>query len=133
VVLSRANDSIDIQDNYVGTRLLDILEQIIGENLNLKIRLLTKNGNYKDLKPFIKELPIFQKQFPKLSVKSNDKAHGRFFIIDSNLVFNPGSSIKDIGKKADLFSEVLDKKAKQDMVENFELWWSKGKEGVEVV
>jgi hypothetical protein len=130
--LGQATQKIDIQDNFVGTRFLDILEQIIMANPNLKIRLLTKNGNYRDLKPFIQELPLFQQQFTNLTVKSHDQAHGRFIIIDGNKVFSPGASLKDIGKKADLFSEVTVNTAKQELISDFESWWSVGQEGVNI-
>ncbi len=98
----------------------------------MEIRLLTKDGNYRDLKPFIQELPLFQQQFPSLTVKSHDQAHGRFIIIDGQKVFSPGASLKDIGKKADLFSEVTEDTAKQDLIEDFENWWNLGQLGVKV-
>lgn len=132
--LSKATKRIDIQDNFVGVRLLDILEQVFTENPNLEIRLLTKDGrkNDRDLKHFIQELPVFQKQFPKLEIKSHDQAHGRFIIIDGLFAFTPGASLKNIGKKADLFSEVTDPKAKQEMISNFEDWWGNATDGVSI-
>lgn len=130
--LGQATQKIDIQDNFVGVRLLDILEQIISSNPSLEIRLLTKDGNYKDLKPFIQELPLFQQQFPGLAVKSHNQAHGRFIIIDGQKVFSPGASLKDIGKKTDLFSEVTEDTARQELVKDFETWWNSGQLGVNI-
>jgi len=131
-VFSKAIQKIDIQDNFVGIRLLDILEEVFLSNPNIEIRLLTKNGNYKDLKPFILEMPVFQQQFPKFTVKSDNQAHGRFIIIDDKTVFNPGASIKDIGKKADLFYEVTEKTAKSELIKDFNDWWITAQIGVSI-
>ena len=128
--LLTANKQIDIQDNYVGIRLLNILEQCLLEKPGLKIRLLTKDGNYKDLKPFIQEFPIFQKQFPNSELKSHDQAHGRFFIIDGSKAYYPGASLKNMGSKADLYSEITEDSARQSAIKDFESWWTSGTDGV---
>lgn len=129
-ILSGASRTIHIQDNYVGTKLLDIFETCFSNNPTLQIKLLTKDGNYKDLKQFTLDLPVFQEQFSNLEVKSHNLAHGRFVVIDDEKAYSPGASLKDLGKKAELFSEILEDTAKREMISSFKTWWADGISGV---
>ncbi len=48
----------------------------------------------------------FDMQYPQLQIKSFNKAHDRFLIIDNKEVYHIGVSLKDLGKKWFAFSKM---------------------------
>jgi hypothetical protein len=45
-------------------------------------------------------------QYPAIKLKSFDKAHDRFLIIDQKTIYHIGASLKDLGKKWFAFSQI---------------------------
>ena len=80
-----SENSITIIDNYIDNKLLDLLK-----NLKPKITVITKEDTL---------INKFKKQYPDIDFIINNSFHDRFIIIDNEIVFSIGSSIKDIGKK----------------------------------
>ena len=86
-ILNKAKEEIIIMDNYAGKELLDILKDV-----NVKIKIYSKNMNETLIKKY-------QKEYDNVELIYNDKFHDRFIIIDNKVLYNCGSSFKDLGKK----------------------------------
>ena len=52
------------------------------------------------------DLKKFNEQYPPIQIKSFDKSHDRFLIIDEESVYHIGASLKDLGKKWFAFSKI---------------------------
>lgn len=80
-------------DNYVDVNTLNILCK---KNKSVDVVIMTAGkGNLST-----KDIPKFNAQYPKLSVKTTTDFHDRFLIIDKVEVYHIGVSIKDAGKKS---------------------------------
>lgn len=90
-----SENSITIIDNYIDSKLLDLLK-----NLKSKIIVITKENT------LIKK---FKRQYSNIDFIINNSFHDRFIVIDNEIVFSIGSSIKDIGKKVCYISRINDK------------------------
>jgi hypothetical protein len=121
--LEQAKSNIDIHDNYIGREIIDII-QPYAENGNIQIRVTTKVSKLKTYQK--SDLLAFLQQYSNVSIRNSDDSHARFFIIDSDKVIKSGASLKDLGKDLDTISEVTEKSAKEDLINNFEEWWSNG-------
>ena len=88
----------------IDKTILDILSRI---NDNINILIITKaNSNLKQL-----DITKFNKQYNKLlTVKYSNKFHDRFIIIDDNVLYHIGSSIKDLGNKCFGINVIEDKR-----------------------
>lgn len=94
-----AKESILIIDNYVDDSVLltlskrtdgvkaDIYTQAISSRLKLDIE-------------------KYNAQYPAINVHIYKKCHDRFLIIDKNVVYHIGASLKDLGKKMFAFSKL---------------------------
>lgn len=94
-----AKESILIIDNYVDDSVLltlskradgvkvDIYTQVISSRLKLDIE-------------------KYNAQYPTINVHIYKKCHYRFLIIDKNVVYHIGASLKDLGKKMFAFSKL---------------------------
>ena len=91
-----SENSITIIDNYIDSKLLDLLK-----NLKPKIIVITKEETTLINK--------YKKQYSDIDFIINNSFHDRFIIIDNEIVFSIGSSIKDIGKKVCYISRINDK------------------------
>ena len=81
-ILNKANNSIIIIDNYAGKELLDILKDI-----NKPITIISKNINETIKNKYLK-------QYNNITFINNDTFHDRFIIIDNNILFTCGASLK---------------------------------------
>jgi hypothetical protein len=52
------------------------------------------------------DLKRFNAQYPIVEVKTFTKSHDRFLIIDNEVVYHIGASLKDLGKKWFAFSKI---------------------------
>jgi len=66
----------------------------------------TSSGNFRLTE---KEINAFESQYGKLKIGFTDEFHDRFLILDNELLFHIGASIKDAGKKAFGISVISDK------------------------
>jgi len=94
-----ANESIVLIDNYVDDSVLTLLSK---KNTHVSCTILTKNIT-SQLQLDVKK---FNGQYPSLLVRSFDKSHDRFLIIDNRHVYHLGASLKDLGKKWFAFSRM---------------------------
>lgn len=122
-ILGCATQYIDIQDSYLNLDLFNIVEPILETLPNIEIRLLT---SIQTTKAFRSDLKLFIQQYPQVQVVINDDAHGRFVFIDKKRVFSTGSSVAQIGQKADLITEITIESEIEKAISNMEVWWSNG-------
>ena len=94
-----AKESIVLVDNYVDDSVLTLFSK---KNSNVQCNILTKNIS----KQLQLDADKSNAQYPTLHIKSFDKAHDRFLIIDNSDVYHLGASLKDLGKKWFAFSKM---------------------------
>jgi hypothetical protein len=119
-ILDSAKRNIIVIDNYIDSSLLDILS---AKALDVEIKVLTKN--IKEDKQFIVKAKSFIKQYRNLSVRVSSAFHDRFIVIDEQEYFHLGASIKDLGNKGFMFSQIQDPSIKQLLYERWVIEWAK--------
>ena len=97
--IKSATTSIVLIDNYVDESVLLLLSK---RNTNVEATIYTANVSAQ-LKLDLKK---FNAQYPKVEVKTFNKSHDRFLIIDNATVYHIGASLKDLGKKWFAFSKI---------------------------
>jgi len=97
-LLKSAKNNVTIIDNYVDESVLTILSKY--PNINFII--WTKSVS-KQLKL---DTEKYNTQYNNLQVKTSNKCHDRFLIIDGMIVFHLGASLKDLAKKVFAFSKM---------------------------
>ena len=102
-LIKSANSSIVLIDNYVDESVLQLLCK---KHKNAVATIYTKNIS----KVFEQDIEKHNIQYPEIKVKTLNKSHDRFLIIDENTVYHFGASLKDLGKKWFAFSR-FDKSA----------------------
>ena len=96
-IFRTAKSSIVIIDNYIDDTVLTHLTK---KSKNVKVKILTKSIS-KQLKL---DIGKFEKEFFAIEVKVFKKSHDRFIIIDDEVVYHFGASLKDLGRKLFAFS-----------------------------
>lgn len=86
-------------DNYVDENSLVHLSK---KQKDVTVTILTKNIS----KQLQLDVEKANTQYQGITVKSFDKSHDRFLIIDENDIYHLGSSLKDLGKKWFAFSKL---------------------------
>jgi hypothetical protein len=98
-IISSAKKTIVLIDNYVDESVLVHLSK---KQKNVTVSILTKNiGKQLQL-----DVEKANTQYQGITVKSFDKSHDRFLIIDENDIYHLGASLKDLGKKWFAFSKL---------------------------
>jgi hypothetical protein len=98
-IIKSATTSIVLIDNYVDESVLILMSK---RNSNVEATIFTANITAQ-LKLDLKK---FNVQYPKIEVKTFAKSHDRFLIIDNEIVYHIGASLKDLGKKWFAFSKI---------------------------
>lgn len=85
-IFNEANNEIIIIDNYSNKELFDILR-----NINKRIIIISKN---------IDELLVkkYKTQYENIEFINKNPFHDRYIILDRNIVYSSGMSLKDLGK-----------------------------------
>lgn len=85
-IFNEANNEIIIIDNYSNKELFDILR-----NIDKKIIIISKN---------IDELLVkkYKTQYKNIEFINKNPFHDRYIILDRNIVYSSGMSLKDLGK-----------------------------------
>ena len=92
-ILNKSKKEIIIIDNYCDKEILDLI-------CNLKVNVIVISKNIND-----ELINKYQSQYDNLTIKYDDSFHDRFIIIDKKIVYQLGSSLKDIGKKCSYISK----------------------------
>ena len=91
-IIRSANRSIVLIDNFIDETVLHLFTK---RNKEVAVTIYTKKIS-STLKLDIEK---FNSQYPAVEVKSFDKSHDRFLIIDDKIIYHFGASLKDLGKK----------------------------------
>lgn len=132
-ILSRATKTIEIQDNYPSTEgddqnILRIIQSNLEKIPQLKIRILAEKIN----SSFIADLKLFVEQYPNtLEVRKHSNSHGRFIILDDTEVHVLGSSLKDLGKKADFVTKITNQSEIDKAIKQFNIWFKEASNPLE--
>jgi hypothetical protein len=98
-LIKSAKKSIILIDNYVDESVLSILSK---RKKDVSAMIFTSNLT-KQLKLDLKK---HNEQYPSIEIKTFNKSHDRFLIIDKESVYHIGASLKDLGKKWFAFSKI---------------------------
>lgn len=91
-LIERAKESIVLVDPYIDDKTLVYLS-----HRNEGVRITLYKSNKSKLKD--SEVEAFSKQYGEVVVKEFNKSHNRFLILDSNEVYDLGTSLNSIGNK----------------------------------
>jgi hypothetical protein len=100
-IIRSAQKSIVLIDNYIDENTLTHLSK---KNNQVKVLLLSKTIS----KQLALDVKKANEQYGNFEIKTFDKSHDRFLIIDDSEVYHLGASLKDLGRKWFAFSK-LDK------------------------
>ena len=98
-LIKTADQSIILIDNYIDETVLSLLSK---RKANVSATIYSANVSHQ-LKLDLKR---FNAQYPKIGMKQFSKSHDRFLIIDRQIVYHIGASLKDLGKKWFAFSKI---------------------------
>ena len=98
-ILKSAKKSIILIDNYIDESVLTMLTK---RQKNVDATIFTKSMS----KQLELDLKKHNQQYPKIEIKLFKKAHDRFLIIDNQIVYHIGASLKDLGKSLFAFSKM---------------------------
>lgn len=102
-IIKDATKEIIIIDNYADKTILDLLSK---KNDNVEVTIITsKNSKLLNL-----DIIKFNDQYPKLKIEYSSEFHDRFIIIDNNIIYHCGASLKDLGKKTFGINKIEDKR-----------------------
>lgn len=91
-IMKEAKEKILIIDNYIDDTILEMLSK---KNKEVEVVILTSNNcNLTKL-----DIQKFNKQYPTLKIAKTNTFHDRFIVIDNEILYHIGASLKDLGKK----------------------------------
>lgn len=96
-LLKNAKKEITLIDNYIDESILTLFSKY----QDIKYIIITKSIS-KQLKL---DVDKYNLQYNNLQIKTSNKFHDRFLIVDSNEAYHIGASLKDLGKKVFGFSK----------------------------
>lgn len=97
-LLKEAKKEVILIDNYIDNTILTLFSKY--PNINFTI--ITKNIS-KQLKL---DIDKYNSQYKNVIVKTSNKFHDRFLLIDNKDAYHIGASLKDLGKKVFGFSKI---------------------------
>lgn len=98
-LIKSAKTDLIIIDNYIDESTLLLLAKRASQ---ITCTIYTQKPN----KNLLQDIKKYNSQYPKINIKTFDKAHDRFLIIDNKTVYHIGASLKDLGKKWFAFSKM---------------------------
>ena len=99
-LLRSTKNEVTLVDNYIDETILALFSKY----QNIKFTVITKSIS-KQLKLDIEK---YNEQYNNLTIKSSNKFHDRFLILDAEGIYHLGASLKDLGKKVFAFSKFED-------------------------
>lgn len=108
-LIAKAKREIVLIDNYVDVGTLNILAK---KQENVKAQIYT----VKRTKLSSTDINNFNQQYPALSVNYTEEFHDRFLIVDGNLAYHIGASLKDAGKKCFAINRIEDRANIRDIL-----------------
>lgn len=105
-ILKELEEEIIIIDNYIDKSILDIISL-----LDKKVIIVTNKYNNKTIEKY-------KSQYDNLKLKTNNKIHDRFIILDKKELYHCGASFKDLGKKCFAITKIEDNNILRELLEN---------------
>lgn len=97
-LISQAKESVILIDNYMDETTLTLF----AKKQNIKIELFTQNIP----RQLSAAVAKYNKQYASITLKTTNKFHDRFLIIDKKELYHIGASLKDLGNKTFAFSKL---------------------------
>jgi ORF6N domain. len=94
--IAQAQKEIVLIDNYVD---ITVLERLSTKNSGVDVTIYTLPNT----RLTAQDIRSFNAQYPTLTVRHTTSMHDRFLIIDNNILYHLGASLKDLGKKCFAF------------------------------
>lgn len=98
-IIKSAQNSIILIDNYIDESVLNMFSKR-AEKVNACIYTSLLNIQTK------LDIEKYNQQYAPIEIKTFKKSHDRFIIIDKEIVYHIGASLKDLGKKWFAFSKI---------------------------
>jgi hypothetical protein len=98
-LIKSANKTVILIDNYIDDNVLQLLSK---RKKGVKTIIYTA----KISKVLSLDIEKFNAQYEPIEVKMFKKSHDRFLIIDNEMVYHIGASLKDLAKKWFAFSKI---------------------------
>jgi hypothetical protein len=98
-IIKKAQKEIVLVDNYIDESTLTHLTK---KEKHVNVVLYTKNLS----KQLILDIKKVNEQYGGFEIKPFSKSHDRFLIIDGEIVYHIGASLKDLGKKMFAFTKM---------------------------
>lgn len=98
-LLRQAKKAIILIDNFVDD---SVLTQLAKRKKNVSAIILTKTIS----KELAQDLKKHNAQYPPVTIQQFAHSHDRFLILDGEIVYHLGASLKDLGKKWFAFSKM---------------------------
>ena len=109
-LIQKAEKEITLIDGYLDIGTLTLLAK---KNTGVSVTVYThQNTKLTDI-----DLINFNSQYPDLLVKYTNAFHDRFLILDREIAYHIGASLKDAGKKAFEVTLINDKKITEDILQ----------------
>ena len=109
-LIQKAEKEITLIDGYLDIGTLNLLAK---KNTGVSVTVYThQNTKLTDI-----DLINFNSQYPDLLVKYTNAFHDRFLILDREIAYHIGASLKDAGKKAFEVTLINDKKITEDILQ----------------
>lgn len=100
-IIKTAKKKILIIDNYIDDT---ILKMLLKKNTNVEVIIFSSQS----CKLTKLDVNKFNKQYPTLKIAITNKFHDRFIIIDNEILYHCGASLKDLGKKCFAINKIED-------------------------
>ena len=98
-IVKSAKKTIILIDNYIDESVLLLLsKRKKGVSATIYTNTISKQLQH--------DISVHNKQYDHIEVKTFNRSHDRFLIIDNQTVFHIGASLKDLGKKWFAFSKM---------------------------
>jgi len=97
-LLKSGKEKIVLIDNYIDDTILTLFSKYP----DIKFKIITQKVS-KQLKLDIEK---YNSQYKNLTIKTSNKFHDRFVLIDNKEAYHIGASLKDLGKKVFGFSKI---------------------------
>ena len=94
--IAQARQSIILIDNYID---FSVLERFAKKNTGVQVTIYT----HPQTTVTEQDVQRFNAQYPLLEVKHTTAMHDRFLIIDNQVLYHIGASLKDLGKRCFAF------------------------------
>ena len=101
-LLSKAEKTIILIDNYIDRQTLDLLSK---KNTGVNTTIITNERGSNLTK---KEISAFNSQYGELAIRFSDRFHDRFIILDEKELYYCGASLKDAGRKVFAIGRIND-------------------------